>query len=611
MKNFNLSKILVFCFLFFNIPIKADVIVTLKALLDTKATSVDSILIFNETNNNWLKLGNLSQSTDYYKINLTSGAISNETAVPILKNGEQIYFTSENKSVCVNANLQNAQTLNVKLYSLDGKLILHPTFNAVSGKNKFYLQLQNNGVFLVNIEGKYNHFSTKLFYSPDSGNQISTKTEVIAKRNISGNSGGFIYTEGNRIQVLVKKGTVKSPIWYGKPANGTLIQLAVPKYTQVFDMKQTLSKGAQINTISFSGVGFISGCFYASTFYPPGKVSDYFGFQYMRDNDPDESGHNTDFLTKAAYHMMHILNNQQLQVLIDLAVAQDSLFTAYAINRMVLIKAFHRYLDNDLPAGKTMLNIDSVKAVSRKLYLIDAEISYGRAVKFTQVINSLTEEQRDTLYRLGALGMQSWPMPSKPTVTIPRNMNTWVMSNASELFSWFLRGVDADVYFCPERQGTYFGGFYMKDAPAVGNPGYAIDMEATANKGAYMLDNILTPSQSDDIKSIYTLVSPSLTNIVNCRTLISNELRKQISGETINKTNILNWSAQYGEYDGIYIYNMVDKFVKVARTLTADQKNELIKLRDLADYPCIPGRVFIYSAETDEPTLPNTDFLFK
>jgi hypothetical protein len=113
-------------------------------------------------------------------------------------------------------------------------------------------------------------------------------------------------------------------------------------------MRQTLSSGAQINTISFSGVAFYSGCFYASTFYPPGKVADYFGFQYLRDNDLDESGHNTDFLTKVAYHMMHILNPAQLLKLIDLAVEQESLFNQYVLERLTLIKAFHRYLGNDL-----------------------------------------------------------------------------------------------------------------------------------------------------------------------------------------------------------------------------------------------------------------------
>ena len=42
------------------------------------------------------------------------------------------------------------------------------------------------------------------------------------------------------------------------------------------------------------------------------------------------------------------------------------------------------------------------------------------------------------------------------------------MTYAGDLFSWYAGSLEADVYFCPERQGTYYGGFYIKDAPAIG-----------------------------------------------------------------------------------------------------------------------------------------------
>ncbi len=41
--------------------------------------------------------------------------------------------------------------------------------------------------------------------------------------------------------------------------------------------------------------------------------------------------------------------------------------------------------------------------------------------------------------------------------------NVAYMTYASEFFSWTAGSVEADTYFCPERHGTYFGGFYMKD----------------------------------------------------------------------------------------------------------------------------------------------------
>jgi hypothetical protein len=35
--------------------------------------------------------------------------------------------------------------------------------------------------------------------------------------------------------------------------------------------------------------------------------------------------------------------------------------------------------------------------------------------------------------------------------------------------------VEAETFFCPERQGTYFGSFFLKDGPVMGNPDYTID----------------------------------------------------------------------------------------------------------------------------------------
>lgn len=378
-----------------------------------------------------------------------------------------------------------------------------------------------------------------------------------------------------------------------------------------FTMTQTLSSGAQINTIAFSGLAFYTGTFYSSSFYPPGKVADYFGFQFMRDNDPSQSGHNTDYLTKAAWHTMNILTTAQLQKLIDLSAEQENLFSKYATDRLVLIKAFHRYLDGDLPAGTTTLDVDKVKEYSKNLYLIDGEISYRRAIVFSEIINSLTSAQKSSLDYFSNTGMQQWTMPSQPQVSIPQGLNVWVMSNASEMFSWYLRDIQGDIYFCPERQGTYFGGFFMKDAPAVGNPGYAIDPQATAQKGDYFLNKILTSTQSAQIKSIYTNIQPALNKIVTARTNIATELRKGRTGSTIDKNTILNWSAYYGEADGDYIYEMVSKFVAVGKTLTPQQKIDLVALRDLANYPDKPGKCFIYSAEINTPVLPSTDFLFK
>ena len=63
-----------------------------------------------------------------------------------------------------------------------------------------------------------------------------------------------------------------------------------------FAMEQTLSDNAQQMTIAFDGLAFLTGNLGADSFFPPGKVADFWGFQYLRDNDPSEMGHNTDTL---------------------------------------------------------------------------------------------------------------------------------------------------------------------------------------------------------------------------------------------------------------------------------------------------------------------------
>ncbi|MEI7770039.1 MAG: hypothetical protein WCI67_08630, partial [Chloroflexales bacterium] len=57
-----------------------------------------------------------------------------------------------------------------------------------------------------------------------------------------------------------------------------------------FTMTQTLSDNAQQMTIAFDGLAFLTGTLGADSFFPPGKVADFWGFQYLRDNDPSAMG---------------------------------------------------------------------------------------------------------------------------------------------------------------------------------------------------------------------------------------------------------------------------------------------------------------------------------
>jgi len=72
-------------------------------------------------------------------------------------------------------------------------------------------------------------------------------------------------------------------------------------------LETTLSDRAQATTIAFDALAFMTGNLCADSFFPPGKVADNFGFQYLRDNDATGLGHNTAFAGTLGETMLSIL----------------------------------------------------------------------------------------------------------------------------------------------------------------------------------------------------------------------------------------------------------------------------------------------------------------
>ncbi len=181
-------------------------------------------------------------------------------------------------------------------------------------------------------------------------------------------------------------------------------------------------------------------------------------------------GHNTDFLTRIANNVISILNHEQLSQLIELAKQQATVYDSFAVKRMVLIKAFRECLNCKI------LNKSEVIRYTSSLYGLDTEMSYNRAILFGKIANSFTPEQKASLAKLDFSNSSTWPL--LPETLDKRSMShrahVTAMTYASELFSWYVGSVAADTYFCPERHGTYFSDFYLKDYPAMGNHGYKI-----------------------------------------------------------------------------------------------------------------------------------------
>jgi len=381
-----------------------------------------------------------------------------------------------------------------------------------------------------------------------------------------------------------------------------------------YTITQAISDRAQLNTIAFSGLAFLTGDFGAATFMPPGKVCDFFGFQYMRDIDAAEKGHNPMFLTRIAGDVLHLLNDRQRQMFADLAAEQAPQFEQLALKRMPLIDAFQREKDGKSPAGSSGLNREAVTRYVGDFYVFDAEMSYRRAEVFGQVLASLTADQKAAFAKMKFGDFNTWPdldereALKRPNPGTSRFFPVAYMTYASEFFSWYAGSVEADTYFCPERHGTYFGSFYMKDMPAMGKRNYDISTSVTGDSGEEFI-KLLTSEQRGNITSITEQQRKLLAEMVDVRRAISVELRKFLSGSQTEKTKVLALGRRYGELDGEMSWIYATAFARVGRTLTADQRAACVKLRNLDGYHSAPA--YLYSNPMQKlPTLPSSDFLF-
>jgi phosphatidylethanolamine-binding protein (PEBP) family uncharacterized protein/Spy/CpxP family protein refolding chaperone len=377
-----------------------------------------------------------------------------------------------------------------------------------------------------------------------------------------------------------------------------------------YSIEQAVSDRAQLSTIAFDGLAFLTGDFGCNTFLPPGKVADFCGFQYMRDVDTNQLGHNTSFVPRAANNVLYILTDDQKAQLIALAGEQEKLLTDFAYERFPLIKAFCRQLAGDIPAGSEGLNREAVMKYTGHLFELDGLLSYRRAHVLGGIVRSLSDKQKAYLGKMVFSNSATWPELDDQIdkKSLSHTAHVAVMTYASEMFSWYAGSVEADVYFCPERHATYFGSFYMKDIPAMGNNDYSISTSLTGDSGEAFLA-ALTESQRTLVTSLVDQQRQDLNEIVQTRRAISTELRRFMKETAVDKDKVLSLSRRYGELDGEISYYYCTAFAQVAKTLTADQRNTLLKLRNLdAGYAC--KGAYLYSQAIDMPAIPDTDFLF-
>jgi len=371
-----------------------------------------------------------------------------------------------------------------------------------------------------------------------------------------------------------------------------------------YSIDQAISHNAQLHTIAYNGLAFLSGDFPAATFIPPGKVCDYFGFQYMRDIDAAGKGHNPMFLGRVASNVLHILDDRQKQLFADLAAEQGPQLVELAEMRLPLIKAFHLQRDDLIPPGSDGLNRDAVIEHVGKIFARDAELSLRRAEIMAQVELSLTSDQKAYLEAMQFGDFNTWPEVDPPPRRRPGGRRhgefsgVGYMTYASEFFSWTAGSLEADTYFCPERHGTYFGGFFMKDIRAMGQRDYDISTSATGDGGRALLNEILPPQQRAHITSIPDAQRDALVEIVSLRRSIATELRKFLVGETPDRERVVELGRRYGELDGAMSWHYAMAFARINRTLTDQQRTRLAEQRNLDGYESAPYYIYSRGAVT-------------
>lgn len=382
---------------------------------------------------------------------------------------------------------------------------------------------------------------------------------------------------------------------------------------QQYSIEQAISDRAQLHTIAFSGLAFMTGDFGSSTFIPPGKVADFFGFQYMRDIDAAGKGHNPMFLDRVAGNVMKLLSAEQRRLFEEAAREEEQLLLDIAQKRFPLVAAFHRELDGKIPSGSAGLNRKAVISYTADLFELDAALAYKRAKVFGALARSLTSQQKATLGNMKFGDFNTWPDIDREEVRTlrPRGASKLVsvgyMTLASEFFSWYKGSVEADTYFCPERHGTYFGGFYLKDLPAMGKKDYDISTSLTGDSGEAFVD-LLNSSQRSRLNAVVEGQRKPMQEIIDVRRSISIKLRGFLRGENPAERDIVALGRRYGELDGELSHAYATAFAAIYKSMTSHQKEKLRALRSHNTRE--EGTAFIYSDRIQMPRIPDSTFLF-
>ncbi|MCE1204447.1 MAG: hypothetical protein LWW79_07555 [Holophagaceae bacterium] len=376
-----------------------------------------------------------------------------------------------------------------------------------------------------------------------------------------------------------------------------------------YSLEQATSDRAQLTTIAFNGLAFLTGDFGSASFIPPGKVADFFGFQHLRDLDEGEKGHNPMFLDRIAGNLLRLLTEEQRRQFQRAAEAEAPMMEDLARARLKLVAAYWQSLTEN-----RALAPEAVRSYTADLFARDAALSLHRARTFSTVHRSLSASQRQALAALPHGRVLGWPAVDREDLRDlrPRGAGKLAsvafMTLASEYYSWVTGDAEKDAYFCPERHGTYFGGFYLKDMPIMGQRDMDIPTSLTGDQGEAFL-SLLTPAQRAAFQSALERQRPALQGIVEVRRQMARALRRGLEGTSPDESAVVELGRKYGRLDADLALAHLGAFAAVQRSATPEQFRQFRQLRGAV--PDERGQAFLYSDRMRLDRLPDTRDLFQ
>jgi arylsulfatase A len=322
-----------------------------------------------------------------------------------------------------------------------------------------------------------------------------------------------------------------------------------------------------------------------------GRLANYFGFVRFR----VASGH---MLSRGAVgqRCWEILDEPQRDLMATLLDAQWPALERCREAR----QAINRRLEGLLVGNPT--TADEIRALGERFGITEAELGLVQAQGFTNIVASLTEEQRSQLSTLrneasaGQLSNHRLPGALRNALRERigdlrgrRGQELWNL--CSRLATW-VTGTPADNdYDTAGKPSQHFGFVDLRIESGHG---------VTRNGIAEAVGAVLTAKQGDALRAVARQNEPDFAAFFAARARVNRALEAGLRGRPIDRQQVLDAGAAQGLAEARMTWRQAQAFLQLRRELAEDQVEGLVDLRSRF---VIPDR----NAVDESPMLPEGD----